>query len=261
MPPEQGTNQSVERAVAVLRALGEGNPDRRVSDVSASTGLGPSTTSRLLATLEQLDLVERDPASGLYRLGLGTLPLAAVAANRHPVHRASRMVLQELAANTGLGANVGVRRGSALMFLCNFEGPRAPKAYTQAGQTVPLHATAIGKCLLSQTSAAERQELLGSTLDAQTEYTLTSHADLDAEIDAVRRNGYATEIQERALGRASIAAPVLDAHGTVAAAISLWGPASLLREDPDTPASTTRHSLVRQVVEAADAISQALGAV
>ena len=260
MPADAGTNQSVERAVAVLRALGEGRPELRVSDVAAAAGLGASTASRLLATLEQLDLVERDPVSNLYRLGLGTLPLAAVAVNRHPVHQAARMVLQRLAATTGLGANVAVRRGDQLMFLCNFEGTKTPKAQTQAGHTAPLHATGIGKCLLSGMSGRERRKLLGDSLAEHTEFTLTRHEDLDTAVDEVRRSGFAVEAEERALGRASLAAPVRDAEDHVVAAISLWGPASELGLPAGGETPDSRAALVRQVIEAADAVSQGLGA-
>ncbi|MGW7428176.1 IclR family transcriptional regulator [Streptomyces sp. NPDC054861] len=261
MPAEQGTNQSVERAVSVLRALGSGSTERRVSDIAVDAELGPSTTSRLLATLEQFDLVERNPISGLYRLGLGTLPLATMALNGHPVHRASRMVLQGLAARTELGANVGILRGADLLFLANFEGTRTPRAYTQAGSTAPLHATAMGKCLVSRMTGDERRSLLGPELETHTEYTVTSHKALDEECEAVRRAGYAVEAQERALGRSSLAAPVLDSRGSVVAAISLWGPASLLGSLSAAGKPGTRESeLVGQVIEAADAVSQALGA-
>ncbi|WP_411120363.1 IclR family transcriptional regulator [Streptomyces sp. 058-1L] len=261
MAAEQGTNQSVERAVAVLRALGSGSSERRVSDIAVDAELGPSTTSRLLTTLEQLELVERNPVSGLYRLGLGTLPLATMALNIQPVHRASRMVLQGLAARTELGANVAVLRGAELFFLSNFEGVRAPKAYAQAGHTAPLHATAAGKCLISSMSGGERRSLLGPEPTAHTEYTVISHDALDRECEAVRRVGYATEVQERALGRSSIAAPVLDSQGAVIAAISLWGPASLLGSLSAAGSPGDRETeLVGQVIEAADAVSQALGA-
>lgn len=75
----------------------------------------------------------------------------------------------------------------------------------------------------------------------------------------MRRTGYAIEAEERALGRASLAAPVRDASGDVVAAISLWGPTSLLGSQ--TEAEGQRLALTREVIEAADAISQALGAV
>ncbi|MEV0094999.1 IclR family transcriptional regulator [Streptomyces sp. NPDC050738] len=252
-----GTNQSVERAVSVLRSLDSGRAELRVSDVAELTGLGSSTASRLLSTLERLDLVERNPVSNLYRLSLGTLSLATTAVNRHPVHWASRTVLQDLAARTGLGANVAVRRDDVLMFLCNFEGARAPKSYTQAGHTAPLHATGIGKCLLAGLSPEERRKLLGEPLESHTEFTTVSHDLLDEEITTVHRTGYAVEAEERALGRASLAAPVRDASGDIVAAVSLWGPTSVLGGGAG---AETRSALTREVIEAADRIGQALGA-
>ena len=97
MPADQGsTNQSVERAVALLRAFVDGRPEMRVGDIARLTGIGQSTVSRQLATLESLGLVERDEVSGLYRLGLDLLTFASVAVNQHPVHREGRQVAQEV---------------------------------------------------------------------------------------------------------------------------------------------------------------------
>ncbi|MFF4768763.1 IclR family transcriptional regulator [Streptomyces sp. NPDC001255] len=258
MPGEAGNNQSVERAAAVLRVLGAGRPELRVSDVAEATGLGMSSASRFLATLERADLVERDPVSGLYRLSLGVVPLSSAALNRHPVHRAARAVLQEVAARTGLGANIAVRRGDVLMFLCHFEGADAPRSYTQAGHTAPLHATGIGKCLLAALDASGRRALLPAPLAAHTAATLVDHERLDEEVAHVHTHGWAAEVEERALGRASVAAPVRDATGEIVAALSLWGPVSLLATTSGREG--VRSPLVDHVLQAADAVSQTLGA-
>src|SRR5687767_6047054 len=108
MGAEQGTgiNQSVERAAAVLAAFHDGQL-LRVADVAARSGLGQSTTSRMLATLEALEFVERED-SGLYRLGTGLITIAGSALNQHPVYRASRPHAQEAAAVLGLGVNVSI---------------------------------------------------------------------------------------------------------------------------------------------------------
>ena len=84
-----------------------------------------STASRLLATLEAAGFVDRDPVSGLYRLGLDMVSLGGAVLNNHPVHREARQIAQNLAAELGLGANVAVRRGDQLFYLLNFEGRQA----------------------------------------------------------------------------------------------------------------------------------------
>jgi DNA-binding IclR family transcriptional regulator len=250
---EQGNNQSVERAAAVLRAFSAGRPELRLSDVARLSGLGLSTASRLLGTLEALEFVERDEVSGLYRLGPGVLALAGAAVNEHPVHRAGRQVAQQLAHESGLGANLAVRRGGAVFYLCNFEGGLAPKSYTMMGQSNPLHATGLGKCLLTGLDPATRRSLLPDPLPAYTGRTLTSPDGLDAELDLVLRRGYATEIEELALGRACVAAPIRDGAGETVGALSVSGPLSAIDLE------SREAELGRLVIEAADQISVALG--
>lgn len=252
MPPESGSNQSVERALSVLRVFTAGRAELRVSDVAAMAGLSLSTASRLLATLESAGFVDRDQVSGLYRLGLDMVSLGGAVLNSHPVHREARQTAQNLAADMGLGVNVGIRRGDGLFYLLNFEGKLAPRAFVLAGQRNPLHATGLGKALLTGVSAADRRELLPQ-LAGYTPYTITEHAALDAAVELTMSRGYATEVQELALGRACVAAPIRGGGGTVVAALSVSGPLSAIdlpgREEP----------LARAVIEAADSISIGLG--
>ena len=252
MPPESGSNQSVERALSVLRVFTAGRPELRVSDVAAAAGLSLSTASRLLATLETAGFVDRDPVSGLYRLGLDMVSLGGAVLNSHPVHREARQTAQNLAAELGLGVNVGIRRGDALFYLLNFEGKASPRAFVLAGQRNPLHATGLGKSLLTGLTPAERRTLLPD-LHGYTPYTISDHVALDAAVERVAALGYSTEVQELALGRACVAAPIRGSGGGVVAALSVSGPLSAI----DLPAR--EESWARVVIEAADSISIGLG--
>ncbi len=156
MASDVGSNQSVERALTVLRVFTAGRSELRVSDVAKLADLGLSTASRLLATLEAAGFVDRDPVSGLYRLGLDTVRLGGAVLNSHPVHREARQIAQNLAADLGLGVNVAVRRDASLFYLLNFEGRQAPRAFVLAGQRNPLHATGLGKSLLTGLTPLER---------------------------------------------------------------------------------------------------------
>jgi DNA-binding IclR family transcriptional regulator len=248
---ESGTNQSVEKAATVLSAFLPGGP-LRTADVAKRDDLSQSTASRMLATLESVDLVERDEL-GMYRLGPALVTLGAAALNNHPVHRAARQRAQNLAADLRLGANVAERRGDNLFYLCNFEGRDAPRPFTLAGQRNPLHSTGLGKCLLAHTTPEQRRELLGEDLPRFTERTITDHEALDEEMVTLRARGYTMEIEELALGRACVAAPILDQHGEVAAALSVSGPLSAL------DLANREQALADIVVETADAISLDLG--
>jgi len=249
MSSDKSTNQSVEKAVAVLEAFADGMP-RRVGDVARSAEISQSTASRLLATLESAGLVERDSLSALYFLGPELLTLAGVAINQNPVHRVGRQIAQNLASDLGLGVNIALLRGVELVYLCNFEGRMSPKSHTLMGQRVPVHATSIGKSTLVGFTAAARRAL---PLTQYTESTITDPAVLEREVAFISRRGYATEVEEFVLGRASVAAPILDQGGKIIAAISISGPRSEIDLD------SRERDLARIVIETADRISSGLG--
>lgn len=252
MASDQSNNQSVERAVSVLKVFLAGRPELRVSDVAKATGLGTSTASRLLATLETLEFVERDELSGLYRLGTAPITLGGVALNQNPVHREARQAAQDLAASTGLGVNVAVRQADAMFYLLNFEGRLAPRSFVLTGQRKPLHATGIGKCLLLGLSAEERRQLIPA-LQPFTPSTITTHEALDAELAATVGRGYGKEVEELAFGRACVAAPIRDLSRSVVAAISISGPLSAI------DLAGREAELARTIIEIADSISIGLG--
>jgi DNA-binding IclR family transcriptional regulator len=254
LPVDSTPNQSVERAAGLLRALAEHHRELRASELASAAGVGLSTATRLLATLESLDLVTRDPDTSGYRLGPLALTLGGAAANQSPIYREARQHMQNLAGTLGVGVNLAQRQGDHLQYLFNTEGRLAPRSFTLTGQRNPLHATGLGKCLLAGLDPDARRELLpAESLTAFTARTLTSHETLDAEIRTVLARGYATEVEELALGRACVAAPIRNRGNDVVAAVSISGPLSALDFDH------RRDELGQAVLELADTISTALG--
>jgi DNA-binding IclR family transcriptional regulator len=250
----KGTN-SVQRALGVLTLFAEHGPVLRVSDVVKLCGLGASTASRLLATLADANLLERD-GGGSFQLGPAVITLAGVALNRSQLYREARTVAYEISADTGLGVNIAEMRDGKVFYLLHFDGRLAPRSYTLMGRHNPLHATGMGKCLLADLSPSEVTRLLGAgPFDSYTAHTLTDPEDLDEHLRLVRARGYATELEELALSRACVAAPIRGHGGAVVAAISISGPLSALRLEE------REAELARMVIEAADRIGTAIGAV
>lgn len=245
-------NQSIERAAAVLGALGASETGvMRASDIARAIGLGTSTTGRLLATLESLEYVRRDPDQG-WSVGRAVLELASQGLNHNPVHRESRAAAQELAHRIGLTANVGVQDDTSCIYLCHFEGSLAPKSHTMIGMRQPLHASALGKALMLDLTKADREALLGTDLARYTDHTITTHDALTDDLVASAGRGWCVENQELALGRFCIAAPIRNASGRIVAALSVSGRLTQLR-DRDTAV------LAEDLIEVADRISVGLG--
>ncbi|SEE51969.1 IclR family transcriptional regulator [Jiangella alba] len=248
-----GGTQSVERALSVLSAFTEEHPERRISEIVTVTGLGQSTVSRLVGALLSLGFLTQHSRSGLFGIGPRVVTLAGIALNQSPVHQYSRQLAQNLAASLRLGANVAERHGSDLFYLCNFEGVNAPRPSTLIGRGGPLHATALGKALISDSTEDEIIELIGKSYPAYTRHTITDLAELTEALGEVRSQGYSTELEELAFGRACVAAPIRDRSGQIVAGLSVSGPLSAMN------LATRQDELAMTVIEHADQVSLSLG--
>jgi DNA-binding IclR family transcriptional regulator len=237
----------------LLSAFTEEHPERRISELVATTGLGQSTVSRLVGALVNLGYLAHHERSGMYGVGPKVVTLAGIALNQSVIHQQSRQLAQNLAASLQLGANVAERQGDSLFYLCHFEGADAPRPSTMIGRGGPLHATAIGKALISELSREEISELVGDSYARYTPRTITGIDELTAALDTVRHLGYATELEELAFGRACLAAPIRDRSGQIVAGLSVSGPLSALR------LGERQDQLAMTVIECADQISLGLG--
>jgi DNA-binding IclR family transcriptional regulator len=251
-----GLTQSVERALGLLACFSDAQPRLRVADLARQLELSQSTVSRLLATMESLGFIERDPRTGLYGLGLELVTLAGVALNQLDVRRQAVAELSAVAAELGLAANLAILRHDELFYLATVEGPRAPKLYTMIGKRAPLHATGMGKALLAHLPPDEQAALLARIpYPRYTRFTAAGPDELRPMLDAALRDGYATEREELAFGRACVATVIRDASGAVVAATSISGPLTALDLD------RRQEQLAARVIEMADTVSHRLGLV
>jgi DNA-binding IclR family transcriptional regulator len=246
--------QSVERALSILTCFSDSEPQLRVADISRRLGLAQSTVSRMIATMERLGFVERDPVSGLVGPGLQLVTLAGVALNQQEVQRQAQAELSAVAIDLGLAANLAILREDHIFYLSTVEGPKAPKLYTMIGKRNPVHCTAMGKVLVAHLPEGEREALLARIdYPAFTPNTAASAGALRPMLDQVIAQGYGMEREELAFGRACVAAPIRSASGQVVAAASISGPLSALALDE------RQGELVSRVIEFTDRISRKLG--
>lgn len=246
--------QSVTRALAILSCFTDEHPEVRVIDVAKKLNLTQSNVSRLLATMELHDYVEKDEQSGFYRLGPQIVSLGGIALNNYEIRKQALPELFELEQRLGLGANLAILSRNQIFYLAHVDSHKSPRMYTLNGRTNPLHCTGIGKVLLAHMNAQEIEQVLASiTLTPYTVKTITDLAKLQLELAEIRDRGYGIEFEELALGRACIAAPVRDRKGRVIAGISLSGSLTELNLEVREP------ELSRIIIEATDRVSIKMG--
>ncbi len=244
---------TVRSAARLLKEFLSREEQIGVSELARRLGLGKSTVHRLLTTLTQEGLVEKDPVSGGYRLGLVMFELGEAVKVHLDLHAAAGGVLAQLREETRESSQVGVLDGADVVYIDRLESPQTLRLFTETGRRVPAYATSSGKVLLAHLPAAELSDLLDRmTLHALTPDTITDRSALEAELDKVRRRGWAEAVEEREVGVVSLAAPIFDARGVVVAAISIGAPSARL-------GAANRRRLAPAVVEAGEAVSHRLG--
>lgn len=213
---------AVERAVLVLRALGDDDRGRRLSDLSRELGLSKSTLSGLLSTLERYGLVERDPDSRVFRLGLGLLDLGGAVLRRLDLRELGRPSLRRLSELSGETAILHVRDGEEAVIVDRSEPPRQLKVVAPLGHRLPPFAGSVAKAILATLPERDAADLLRSrSLPTFTPSSITAPERYLAELAQVRKDGYALEDDEYLAGVLAVSAAILDSGGRAVATLSV----------------------------------------
>jgi IclR family acetate operon transcriptional repressor len=239
---------AVERALAVLDALGDSGSELGTNEIARRTGINASSVSRLLATLAGAGMVEHVEATGRYRLGLRLLHLGNAVLARLDLREVARPHLQALVDETGETATLSAP-GEQEAFTVDFvQSAATVQSVARVGRPSIAHATATGKVLL----AFGEVPLPAGPLTAYTERTITDRGTLEDELEKVRRAGYATAAGEREPHLNAIAAPVFGARGELAALLGVQGPASRFGRD-------AMRAALGSLLPHAEAVSRELG--
>ena len=240
---------AVERALAVLDALADGAPELGTNEIARRTGINASTVSRLLATLVNAGMVEHVPSSGRYRLGLRLLQLGNAVLGRLDLREVARPHLHELAIETGETATLSAP-GRARRDDGRLRAERVVRAERRAGRAAERRARdgdGQGAC----TRSAVRSSRTARSR-SYTPRTITDRRKLAAELERVRRQGYAEAVGEREPHLNAIAAPVFSARDELAAIIGVQGPSSRFGRD-------AMRSALDPLLTHAHAVSEAIG--
>ncbi len=224
--------QSVARGFDLLEAVAAADEIGLV-ELAHRTGLQPSTTHRLLATLIACGYVVQNPQTSRYRLSHKVVELAGGQEHRmQRLRTAVRPYLLMIRDATDETTNLCVLDRFTIVYVDQAESSRTVRMFTELGRRVPAHACAAGKAMLAFESpdvlADLRQRAPFSSL---TPHTITDAEELEAELRSAHSLGYAFDREEFEDGVFCIAAPIFGSNGEVLAAASVSGPAARLQRN------------------------------
>jgi DNA-binding IclR family transcriptional regulator len=243
---------SVTTAALLLKAFSEEEVELGISDLAKRLGVAKSTVHRLAVTLVAEGMLEQNPDSGKYRLGMGLFRLGSLVRRRMTLSNEARPLLRDLREKVNETVHLAVLDGSEIMYVYNLESTQAIRSRSDVGVRKPAYCTAEGQAILAFQPADVVSRVIRDGLTARTPQTVTDAAALQKVLDGVRQRGCAVEDEESELGMRCIAAPIRNDGGEVIAAIGIAGPVSRLSRK--ALAGFTPH-----VIETAAAISARLG--
>ena len=245
--PQASGSQTLLRGLDVMEAVAEG-PITLV-DLAKRLGLNRSTTHRLANALVERRYLTFVPRHG-YGLGPKLIQLGFLAQDDVDVVRLARPHIEALAAVTEDTVHLGVLDGTRALYLDKIAGRRRVEISSRIGERQPLSSTGLGKALLLDGDPAQWSRVFKSE-DPRGQRS----ADFPLWLERMTRyaaDGYAFDLEENEDQIRCVAAPVRDATGRIAAALSVSSAAQYMTDE-------RMAALTTDVSDTARAISQALG--
>ena len=202
-------NQSVRKAISLLRATAEHGDGASVSALARTSGLPRATALRLIRTMEDERLLLRVPGADRVVLGPELLRLARAVdpgAVLLGLARAQLAGLNEELRETVTFSVVAADGGLDVVYQA--DGPQHLVVRSWIGQRFPLHASSSGKVLLASYDEPALARFLRRPREALTPATITAASALRQELEAVREQGFGASVDELEAGLASVSVGV-----------------------------------------------------
>jgi len=222
---------SVAMAVRLLKAFSEDEAEIGVTAMSRRLGVAKSTVYRLATTLVSEGMLEQNPETERYRLGMSLFGLGALVRQRMNVSTEGRPHLFDLRAATNETVHLAILEGSEIMYVLNLESNQAIRMRADLGSRKPAFCTAEGLAMLAFQPEDLVLRVLNAGFQSRTPHTLTDPKLWREALHEVRHRGYAVEDEQSEIGMRSIAAPIRDSSRRVVASVGLAGPVQRLSDE------------------------------
>jgi IclR family transcriptional regulator, KDG regulon repressor len=223
-PAKRNRLSSVTTAIRLLKAFSEDEVEIGVSALAQKLKVAKSTVHRLAVTLVAEGLLEQNPETERYRLGVGLFGLGTLVRRRMNLSNEARPYLFDLRKHTGETIILGIPTDTEVMHVYDLESPQAVGIKSDLGARRPAHCTAVGRAIFAFAPEETVERLLAGPLVRRTPHTITDPARVREIFAEVRQRGFAIEDEESEPGIRAIAAPVRDSTGAVVGAVGVAGP-------------------------------------
>ena len=247
--------QSLARGLEVMTSFDAEHPTMTLSEVAKRTDLSRATARRFLLTLQELGYVRSDGkffelTSKVLQLGYSYLSSATLPQLMEPV-------LEDLSTAVHESASASVLDGRDILYIARVHTRSIMRVGISVGTRFPAANTSMGRVLLAHQAPGVLDVLLADGVHPATGLGIDNVADLRAELEKVRARGYAIVDQELEIGLRSVAVPVFNADGSIAAAMNV---SMGVRQQAPVGAEEAAREVLPALLKAAAQVQEALAA-
>jgi len=223
--------QSIKRAIEILNSFTTKDKELGITELSKKLKLHKSTIHRILVTLEDESLVVKNQITQKYHLGIKLFELGQIVQDQIEIRDYVLPFMRELAQKTDESIDLNILLDEKRVSIEKIESPHDIRRIIQLGKVLPLYCGGSGKALLAFLPDEEIDKIIQKEkIIPFGPNTITDTTKLKENLKEIRKNGYAISFEERILGSASVAAPILDYKGKVVASLSISGPTTRFTE-------------------------------
>ncbi|MBJ8338059.1 IclR family transcriptional regulator [Antrihabitans sp. YC3-6] len=222
----------ISRALALLSAFDQHHRSLTLTDLAERAELPTATAYRQVNELVDGGALIRN-SNGEYMIGRMIWNLGLLAPVQTGLREVASPFLHDIYAATRATVHLAVREGDRVLYVDRLSGHASVPVVSKVGSTLPMHCTGVGKVLLAYAPADVHARAMAA-LTRVTPFTITQPVRLNEQLSRIRRDGYATTIEEMTLGACSVAVPITGGIGgepKVIAALGIVVP-SLKRDRP-----------------------------
>lgn len=213
--------RALARGLVVLEVMGAREEGMTLSEVATATGLDRATARRILLTLSDLRYVH--PAGNRFALSPRVLNLGYGYLSSLPFWQLIKPVMGRLVEEVRESCSAAVRDGADIVYVARVRSrDRLVDVSRSEGSRLPAYCTSLGRVLLAAEDPGTQAELLRARpLEKYTKHTMTDVRELQSVLKKTQQQGWALVDQELEIGLRSVAVPLHDGSGRVAAALNL----------------------------------------
>ncbi len=248
-PHSDGT---VAKALDVLDLVSSAGRPLRFSELLDMCDYPKATLHRLAQTLVRQGMLQHDPDTQTYSLGMRLVRMAHSAWRQSSLAPIAQPFIDDLSRDLGETVHLAQLDHAQVLYVDKRNATRPVEMFSGAGKVGPAYCTGVGKAMLAFLDENELAPIVSQqSFHPFTTHTLSTPQALLEELGNIRNRGFAYDREEHEPGIICVAVPILSLRGRVLGSLSITS-------------TTTRSSLddletrVPRIREAAIAIARAV---